>query len=991
MNKVSITKFLIRISIGSLLLLTGIHSLSAQTEIRGQIRSQEDGLGLPGATVIIKGTSVGTVTDIDGNFVLSGVAEGNVLVASFVGYRNREVVVGLDDFITLDLELDIQTLNEVVVIGYGTVQKRDLTGAVASVKGADLTKVPSVSPEQALQGKVAGVRVTSNSGAPGDAPTVRIRGVGTFGNPDPIFVVDGVILDDVTFLSPADIESMEILKDASSTAMYGSRGANGVIIITTKSGSDEGKTTVNFSSEYSLQTIQSYIDVLDAREFATVLNQIQPGTFNNLTLLEDTDWQREIYRSAAPIYNAQLSVSGGGEKSRYYVGAGYFKQEGIIPKSEFEKITLKINNQYDLVRNVSLGHNLTFTSFDRQNTSNVVASGLRAWPTDSPFEDTGEFRGVRGNGNPLAAIEYTNSWRDGLRAVGNLYAQVKFLDNFTFKTSYGVDLEYADNLSFTPVFFVTPQQQNDETAITKGRFSKENWILENTLNFNWSISNHTIDAVAGYTLQEDNTEILSNAGANLLRDDILYLSNDLTDIRVTNDASIKSLMSYLFRVNYTFLGKYLFTATFRRDGSSIFSEENRWGNFPSLGVGWRISDEPFFNEDGLVSDIKLRGSWGIVGNDKVAANERFTSIISEQGAVFGEVLNPGSTFGKSGNPLIRWEEANQTDLGAEVAFLNDALRLEVDYYRKVTRDILIDLPLPGHFGNGSFTFVKFNAADVRNEGVELSINYSGGFQGVNFTVNANGATVTNEVIKMGEDTGADNFLPLGNLGNGQNVKRVAVGEPIGYFYGYKVAGIFQNESELDQFPRLSAQGVGDFRYEDINGDGEITTDDRTFIGSPIPDFTYGFGLQLSYENFELSLDFQGEAGREIYNGKNAVRAGQYNYETTVLNAWNGEGTSSSEPRISAGGINYSQSDWFIQNGSFFRLRNVTIGYSLPKQWLEAVKVGTAKAYLRGTNVFTLTDYTGYTPEIGGNISQNGIDTGVYPVTSIYSVGLSATF
>lgn len=963
----------------------------AQTEVKGRVTSAEDGSGLPGATLVIKGTTNGTVTDVEGNFTLSGVSPNDVLVISFVGYQNKEVAVNSRSTITVDLELDIQTLSEVVVIGYGTVQKRDLTGAVASVKGADLTKIPSVSPEQALQGKVAGVRVTSNSGAPGEAPTVRIRGVGTFGNPDPIFVVDGVILDDVTFLSPADIESMEILKDATSTAMYGSRGANGVIIITTKSGSRDGKTTVNFSSEYSLQTIQQFIDVLDAREFATVVNQIQPGTFNNLQLLENTDWQKEIYRSTAPIYNAQLSVSGGGERSKYYVGAGYFRQEGIIPKSEFEKITLKINNQYDLFGNVSLGHNLTFTGFDRQNTSNVVASTLRAWPTDSPFTQDGGFRGVRGNGNPLAAIEYTNSWRDGIRAVGNLYAQVKFLKNFTFKTSYGVDLEYADNLTFTPVFFVTPQQQNDETALNKGRESKENWILENTLNFNLSIPNHSIDAVAGYTVQEDNFEVLSNSGANLLRDDILFLSNDLTDIRVSNGASIKSLMSYLFRVNYTLLGKYLFTATYRRDGSSIFSEDNRWGNFPSFGVGWRISDEPFFNDDGFVSDVKLRGSWGIVGNDKVAANERFTSIISEQGAVFNETLNPGSTFGKSGNPLIRWEEANQTDVGAEIGFLNSQLRLEIDYYRKVTKDILIDLPLPGHFGNGSFTFVKFNAADVRNEGLEFNLNYDGGFQGLDFSINLNGATVRNEVIKMGEDTGADNFLPLGNLGNGQNVKRVAVGEPIGYFYGYKVTGIFQNESELDQFPRLSSQGVGDFRYLDVNGDGEITTDDRTFIGSPIPDFTYGFGIQLSYLDFGVDLDFQGELGREIYNGKNAVRAGQYNYETSVLGAWNGEGTSHSEPRITAGGINYSQSDWFIQNGSFFRLRNITLSYTLPENISDVIKVGSAKVYLRGTNVLTFTDYTGYTPEIGGNISQNGIDTGVYPVTSIYSAGLSATF
>ena len=981
------------ISIIFLALFGDSFSVSGQSRtITGLVTASDDGLPMIGVNVQLKSSIIGTVTDLDGKFMIEVPEDASVLLVSYIGYQTWEEPIGNRSTLEIVMQVDDTQLEEVVVIGYGTVKKSDLTGAVSSLKGDDLIKIPSASAEQALQGKVAGVRVTSNSGAPGEAPTVRIRGVGTFGNPNPIFVVDGVILDDITFLNSGDIASMEVLKDASSTAMYGSRGANGVIIVTTKSGKINDKPTIRLSSGLDVQTIQNYIDVLDAREFATTLNRIRPGSFNNLDLLENTDWQQVIYRDYAPIQNHQLSVSGGGEKSRYYVGAGYFTQDGIIPKSSYDRLNLKINNEYFLSDNVKIGHNLTFSKYKQISASNVVASTLRAWPTDAPYMEDGlTFNEVRGNGNPLAAIEFNNNELTGIRTVGNAYGEFGFLKNFTFRTSFGVDLENSDSFGFTPIFFVSPQQQNDETRLTKNRNSKENWLLENTLNYNISKGKHGIDALVGYTAQEDNSEGITGQGRNLLRDDILFLSNDLTDIIIGNTASKKSLASYLFRVNYTFLNKYLVTATYRRDGSSVFSEENRWGNFPSLALGWRVNNESFFASE-LITNLKLRASWGIVGNDKVAANDRFTLIQNELGAVFGsnEVLNAGSTFGRSGNPNIRWEEAQQFNIGLELGLLEDRFSMEIDYFRKETQDILIDLPLPGHFGNGSFTFVKFNAADVLNSGIELQLKWRDRKGDFNYEIGAVASTVKNEVLRMGEDTGADNFLPLGNLGNGQNVKRVAVGQPIGYFYGYKVDGIFQNEGELEA-PRLPGQGVGDFQYVDVNEDGVINTDDRTFIGSPIPDLIYGINVSLGYMGIGLDMDFQGELGKEIYDGKDAVRAGQYNYQTDILNAWNGDGSSNSEPRPSAGGINYSQSDWFVHDGSYFRLRSITLSYDLPSSLLQKVSMQRASLFLRGTNVFTLTDYNGYTPEIGGNISQNGIDSGVYPVTSVYGAGINITF
>jgi TonB-linked SusC/RagA family outer membrane protein len=977
----------------ALFLITGFHMVYGQAKtVTGTVTSSEDNAPLPGTNVFVKGTTRGTITDLDGNFSIDVVSGSEVLVFSFVGYVDQEIPVEDQTEINVTLDPERVGLDEIVVIGYGTVKKSDLTGSVSSVKGDDLIKIPSSSPEQALQGKVSGVRVTSNSGAPGSAPTVRIRGVGTFGNPDPIYVVDGVILNDITFLNSADIESMEVLKDASATAMYGSRGANGVIIITTKSGRREGKPVITASAGYDVQVIQKFIDMLNARQFAQTVNKINPGTFNNLDALENTDWQQEVYQQFAPIQNYQLSVNGGGQNTTYYAGVSYFNQKGVIPKSNYERVSIKVNNEYYPAKFVTFGHNLTFSLFDQQNAPNIVASTLRAWPTDPAYNEDGSFYGNRGNGNPLASIEYSNSSRKGIRSVGNFYGEVNFLNYFTFRSSFGFDMEFADSKTFSPVFYVTPQQQNEETRLSKNRFSSENWLWENTLHFDYEQGDHQVNAVAGYTSQHFASEGLGGQGRNLIRDDIQYLSNDLTDILISNGASLKTMVSYLFRANYVFKNRYLLTATFRRDGSSVFTKDNRWGNFPSFAAGWRISEEDFFNVD-AISNLKIRGSWGIVGNDKVDTNERFTLIQNELGAVFGinETLYPGSSYGTSGNPLIRWEEAMQANGGVELGLLNNQLVLELDYYRKTTRDILIDLPLPAHYGNGSFTYVKFNAADVLNSGFELNASWRETRGDFSYEITAVGSTVHNEVLKMGEQTGADNFLLLGGLGNGQNVKRVAVGEPIGYFYGYQVDGVFQNESELEAYPHLSAQGVGDFRYKDVNGDGAITTDDRTAIGSPIPDFIFGLGFKAYYKGFSVDLDLQGEMGQEIYDGKDAIRAGQYNYQARILDAWDGEGTSNTEPRVTAGGINYSQSDWFLYSGSFFRIRSFTLGYDLPETFLNKLYIQHARFFIRGTNLLTLTKYTGYTPEIGGNVSMNGIDTGEYPVTSVYGIGLNLTF
>lgn len=955
----------------------------------GVVIDEATGEPMIGVNVYNTATMQGSITDLEGTYRIAA-GTGDILQYSFVGYFTE--VREASELINVSMREDLQSLEEVVVIGYGRVKKSDLTGSVSSVRGADLTKVTSSSPVQALQGKVAGVQVSSNSGEPGSSPTVRVRGIGTWGNPDPIYVVDGVILDDISFLSSSDIASMEVLKDASSTAMYGSRGANGVIIVTTKLGDASGKMNVNLVANFEVQTIQKYIDMLDAREFATTMNKIMPGSFNNLDLLEDHDWQKLVYRKAAPMQNYQLSVAGGGERHSYYASGGYYSQEGIIPGSAYDRLSIKLNNTFSVSKNLKVGQNLTLSNYHKDNTPNVVASTLRAWPTDPAYKDDGSFYGNRGNGNPLASIEYTNSTNQGLRGVGNFFGELTFLKNFTFRSSFGFDLEESQGQSFTPVYFVTSQQSNDETALSKSRSGKTDWLWENTLNYHLDQGAHFLDVLAGYTSQESNFESLSASGKNLLRDDILYLSNDLEDVLIYNSASKWSMVSYLFRANYVLNSKYMLTSTFRMDGSSAFSEENRWGYFPSFAAGWRISEEDFFSSNSI-SDLKLRASWGIVGNDKVDTDERFTLIQQEMGAVFGaeEVLYPGATYGKSGNPLVRWEEASQADLGAELGLWENKLSLEMDYYYKVTRDILMDLPLAGHMGNGSYTYVKFNAADVLNTGVELLVNWKDQAGDVFYEISANASTIHNEVLKLGEDVEADNFIPLGNLGNGQNVKRVAVGEPIGYFYGYNVIGVFQDEEELNSYPHMALTEVGDFKYEDVTGDGSLTPEDRTYLGSPVPDFIFGLSGSASWKGLSLSLDFQGEVGKQIYDGKDAVRAGQYNYQQRVADAWDGAGSTNTEPRVSSSTLNYNQSSWFVFSGTFLRLRNLVISYELPESLLTRLNLAKANVFLKGTNVLTLTKYPGYTPEIGGSVTSNGIDSGVYPVTSVYGVGLNITF
>lgn len=993
-----------------LLITLGLTASAQVLTVTGTVTDAKDGTTIPGVNVLVAGTTQGTTTDIDGAYQLSVPGPQAVIQYSFIGYTTQEIVVGNQQVINVALKVESTLLDEFVVIGYGTVRKSDLTGAVSSVKAKDLVKITAMNPAQSLQGKVSGVQVASPSGAPGASPVVRIRGIGTFGNSDPIYVVDGVITDNISFLSSADIASMEVLKDASATAIYGSRGANGVILITTKSGTRGAQgTTFNYSGEVGVQRLAKKIDLLTGREYAIIANRIRPGSYNNVDAVPNTDWQDLIFRSAI-VTNHQLSASGATDVSQYYIGVGYYKQDGIVEKSSFERISIKLNNTYNFTNFFRVGNNISLSPYKQRNAPNVTFQAYRALPTLYPYREDGSFSAVPGVGNPLADLAFSNNFSKGIRGVGNIYAEADIAKYFVAKTTLSVDGNYSKAESFTPAFAVlnydgsASMQNNLYSDLYKGQSDNLSILWENTLNYNQTFGKHSFQGIGGYTMQKIRSEYLNLSGEDILRDgsDFWYMNGNYVYVKdkidklgnINNGVDQNmyySMLSYLFRINYVYDSRYIFTATFRRDGSSKFAEGNRYGNFPAFAAGWNISNEEFMQDFRTISNLKLRASWGKIGNEKIDYSNRF-SLTQNLLGVFGigDIAYPGVTYAKSGNPNLVWESTTQSDAGLEVGMFSNRLTGEFDYYNRVTSDILIELSTPGHMGNGLGQKVRYNAGEMLNRGFEFNINWREQIGDFNYGLGILGSTLHNEVLKVGGSSGIDSLLYGGFVQGATTESRK--GLPIGAFWGYKIDGVFQNQAELDAYPHDAQAGIGDLRRVDVNKDGMINGLDRTYIGSPIPTFIFGINFELGYKNFDLSVNIQGQTGNKILNAKEIVRPDAYNYEAHVNDSWNGEGSSTTEPRPSFGGYNYVPSEFFLQDGSFIRLRNVVLGYSLPQDLLKRINIQELRIYVKGDNLYTLTKFTGYTPEIGsGSPIDNGIDSGIYPVSSIYSFGLNLTF
>ena len=680
-----------------LLLLFFIHFTQtyAQTKsVKGKITSKVSKEGLPGVSILIKGTREGTITDVEGKYELQHTTTLPVdIEISFVGYK-KKIITLTEETTNVDVELeeDTRELEELVVIGYGVQRKGDLTGSVYSVKGSDLVKIPSFDPMQSLQGKVPGIQILNSSGQPGASAIVRVRGIGTFNNSSPIYVVDGVIIDNINFLNSADIQSIEVLKDASATSIYGSRGANGVIVVTTKQGkAEQRKPVFSITSEYSTQNLSKKIDLLNGKEFATILNEAKVGNYNNLELLPNTDWQNLIFRTA-PLQNYQISVTGSTERVQYYFGIGYYNQAGIVKNSEYQRLSIKINNTYKLTKHIKLGNNISISPYTQQVAPNVVYSAYRAQPIAKPYYNDGTYGVVPNVGNPLADLEYnSHNFNRGFRTVGNIFAEADIIEGLKFKTSIGIDYGSNKSTTYSPDYTVynadgtASQQQNVNSDLYKGYSNNLTWIWENTINYNKTIKKHHFDILVGYTMQETSSEFLNIHGENILRSSTdfwyiraSYIVDPTKSINTLNDLvngvdpnQNYALISYLGRINYNFDNRYLFTFTFRRDGSSKFTQNNRYANFPSVALGWNMLNEYFMSPSKtILSQLKIRGSWGTIGNEKINYNRQFSLIQNELNPVFGinEALNPGATYGTAGNPNLVWETTYQTDIGIEFGF-----------------------------------------------------------------------------------------------------------------------------------------------------------------------------------------------------------------------------------------------------------------------------------------------------------------------------------
>jgi len=1015
-----------RISVLAAFCLLTINVAIAQNiTVKGKVVDGGDKSTLPGVTILIKGTQNGTQTDANGNYSISAPANAT-LVFNFIGYAAQEQPVNNRTTVDVSLASESQQLEQVVVVGYGTQRKIDVTGSVASVKGEEISKQASTNAVGALQGKVAGVSIT-NSGSPGSSPQIRIRGLGTiFGNDKPLYVVDGVWYDDINFLNPGDIENMSVLKDASAQSIYGIRAANGVVLVTTKKGKLNAPTTVNYDGYVGFQKVTNQVKMANATEYATLVNELYTSNgnaalFSNPSSLgEGTNWYDQVLRNAM-VTNHSLSIMGGTEKSTYNLSLGYLNQDGIVTNNNFKRYTARLSNDIQVFKPLKIGYNVTGV----MNNSNDIPTSIfhqlfSASPTVSVFNADGSYGDPRAqnlgdgaNFNPQATLDYFNQKTKNYQFTGNIYAELKFADHFTFRTSFGGDFGQSETRTYSPVYYATFAQQRTQSQLDLKRIETRNWIVENTLTYqNTFNEDHNLTVLVGQSAQRRKTYTL-NAGATNVpynTESDLYLAlGDAATRSILDAGALTTFASYFTRVNYSFKNKYLLNASIRADGASQFFGSDTWGYFPSVGAGWVVSQEEFMKNQNIFSNLKIRGSWGKVGNANVPANPA-TQLIAQDAALIAFYNNTAAT-GASINtivpPNIVWERGVGSNVGFEAGFLKNRLTVEADYYNRKTSQAIFYIPIFSYLGTSN-NQVLGNQADIQNRGLDLSVNWNdqteGGFS---YSLGANLNYNQNKVLNV--SSGATPIYS-GSTGvtNGYLATRTVVGQPIGQFYGYKVVGIFQDAADIAASPTQSGAAAGNFKYQDTNGDGVVNSLDRVALGNPNPRFNYGFNTSFGYKNFDLALDFQGVAGVEVYNSNIAYRYGNENFTKDFFNnRWHGAGTSNTYPSANVGSAaNSAPNSFYVENGSYFRVRNIQLGYTLPKSILTKWKVQKIRFYANAQNALNIFGYKGFSPEVGpaavdnaakistaaSNTTLNaGLDANVYPLFATYNFGVNVTF
>ena len=1029
-------------------LLGGIFSGFAQNiSVQGNV-TDASGIPLLGVNVLVKNASIGTTTDFDGNYSID-VSANDVLTFSYVGYVTKEFTITNSQTLDVTLQEDQNSLDEVVVVGYGTQKKSVVTGAISSVKASDLESLPVNRVEESLQGRTSGLTIAANSGQPGSSSTIRVRGVTSFGNNEPLWVVDGVIVDSggIGYLNQSDIESIEVLKDAASQAIYGARAAAGVILVTTKKGKS-GKLNVNYNGYAGLSGPAKKLDLLNATEYATIFNEKYANDYSgsagdfslpfpNLSEVgTGTDWQDLIFNKSAFRQNHELSLGGGNDVSTFYLSFGYLDQEGIVTSdiSHYTRKNIRLNSTHNIGSIITVGQTLGYSSEKSVGLGNTnseyggpLSSAINLDPitqaviTDPAVANSAPYSTNNGiirdpNGNPygissLVIQEMTNplaylqtrlgnyGWSDNF--VGNIYVNLELIPGLNVKSTLGGKLSYYGYESFTPVSYLNSSTITSQNNISRGSNRGFGWNMENTISYLKELGKHNFSILLGQGTYIDNdtrgeTVTYNNIPVTNRKDAAFFAVPDdqiVASAYIGTEHRVTSLFS---RLTYDYDEKYLFTGIIRRDGSTRFGSNNKYGWFPSFSLGWVPSREGFWNDNDVVNQLKIRGGYGIVGSDAIGDFRYLSTIGDGRNYTFGNVAAVviGNSPNAPANPDLKWEETRQANIGFDTRLFNN-LTLSADYYNKKTVGILQDLRLPGYVGTTGNPAA--NVADMVNRGFDLELGYNKQFNELKLSANGNISYLENEVTYLGE--GID-FLSGGATIQSSNypITRTAVGESFNSFYGFKTNGIFQNQEDINNYVNSAGQVIqpnavpGDFKWVDIDDNGTINADDRKFLGSSIPKYTFGLTLKFDYKNFDLLIFGQGAAGNKIFQGLRRLDIVNANYQTEALQRWTGEGTSNDYPRLSNSDSNNNfsnPSDFYLEDGDYMRLKTVQLGFSLPQDVIDQVHLKKLRIYITGENLATLTNYTGYDPEIGGDVF--GVDRGYYPQAISGLLGVNLQF
>jgi len=1027
--------------------LSALFSVYAQAQdavVSGKVLD-ENGLPIPGVTILVKGTTKATSSDMDGNYQIKTATSGT-LVFSYVSYSSLQEAIKGRNRIDVKLTPETQSLQEVVVVGYGTQKKSVVTGAISSVKAKDLENVPNGRIEQALQGRVSGVTIAANAGQPGSASTIRIRGITTFseaGN-NPLWVVDGVIVDNggIGYVNQSDIESIEVLKDAASLAIYGSRSAGGVILVTTKKGKS-GKISVNYTGFSGVSAPARVLKLLNATQYGTIMNE-QSVNGGGGILYPDvaalglgTDWQKAIFSNDAMRYSHELSFSGGNDVSTFYMSFGGQDQQGIVTPeiSTFNKKSLRLNSTHKLSKYFTIGQTLGYTHTKSSGIGNTnaeqggpLSSAIHLDPitplvetdpvklndipyfgrTDLMKDENGNPYGIstlvqNNMTNPLA---YTKTrlgnfgWTDDL--VGNAFLEIFPIEGLKIRSTFGAKLSYWGAEGFAPIFYLNANNINDQNTISRSMNRGYGWNNENTISYTKQIKDHNFSILVGTGAYVDNDAYGSSVTYKGLPTSDYREASFNFDIPETGKSGSAwtgdqhKLSSLFSRLTYDYKEKYLLTGVVRRDGSSRFGPNYQYGTFPSFSAGWVVTKEGFWKENNVLNTLKIRAGYGVTGNDAIGDFRYLATVSGGRNYPFGPdgTILTGTSPDAPSNPDLKWEETTQTNIGFDSRWFN-AITMTVEVYKKITAGILQSVEIPGFVG-APFN-PSGNVADMENRGVELELGFNKKYGEVNFRVNGNVSYLENEVTFLGQGktfiTGGVGFQSMGTL------TRTEIGMPINTFYGFKTAGLFQNQADVDNYKNGTGVVIqpnakpGDFRWVDTNGDGTITDLDKQYLGSPLPKYTFGFNFGVDYKGFDFSASLNGAAGNKIFQGLRRIDLGAGpNYQTKALGRWVGEGTSDSYPRLTTADNNKNFnnfSDFYLEDGDYLRLKLITLGYSLPTKTVSTIGASKMRFYVTGENLLTFTKYTGYDPEIGGNTM--GIDRGYYPQARTFMFGFNLQF